>query len=76
MVQALYGTLMGLIIVWTYERYGGFLYPVLFHAAANVVVYILSSTDLINKIMTPVTVIITGAITTSLIILMIKENKT
>ncbi len=74
MVQALYGTLMGLIIVWTYERYGGFLYPVLFHAAANVVVYVLSSTDLMNKIMTPVTVIITGAITTSLIALMIKEK--
>ena len=39
LVQALYGTLLGLLIAWAYEKYGSFAAPVLFHAAANVSVY-------------------------------------
>ncbi len=74
-VQAVYGTLMGLLIVWVYERYGGFLYPVVFHAAANIVIFSLSSLEIMNKIMTPVTVIVTGAVAAFLSYLISQENK-
>ncbi|MCM1174159.1 MAG: CPBP family intramembrane metalloprotease [Blautia sp.] len=38
-VQALYGFLMGMLLAYTYEKCGGFLYAFLFHAAANAAVY-------------------------------------
>ncbi|MDE5597487.1 MAG: CPBP family intramembrane metalloprotease, partial [Lachnospiraceae bacterium] len=38
-VQALYGFCMGMLIVYTYERFGYFFYAFLFHAAANIAVY-------------------------------------
>ncbi len=38
-VQALYGTLLGLLIAWTYEQYGSFAAPVLFHSVSNVSIY-------------------------------------
>ncbi len=75
MVQAVYGALMGLLIVWIYERYGGFLYPVLFHASANIMVYILSASKVMGKIMTPVTVIVSGAIMVFVIGMVAQENK-
>lgn len=40
LVQGVYGTLMGVLIACAYERQGSFLAPVLFHAAANLAVYI------------------------------------
>lgn len=39
MVQALYGTILGLLIAWAYEKYGSFAAPVLFHGVANVSIY-------------------------------------
>ncbi|MCM1538693.1 MAG: CPBP family intramembrane metalloprotease, partial [bacterium] len=42
-VQGVYGFLMGLIIVWFYERYDSFLAPVLVHAASNISVFLLSA---------------------------------
>lgn len=74
-VQAVYGVLMGLLIVWVYERYGGFIYPVLFHAIANTAVYILSSAQVMGKIMTPVTVVVTGVMMVFVIVLIARENK-
>lgn len=41
-VQAAYGFLMGMLIAYTYEKCGGFLYAFLFHAAANVSVYVIT----------------------------------
>lgn len=41
-VQALYGFLMGMLIAYTYEKCGGFLYAFLFHAVANAAVYIIT----------------------------------
>jgi membrane protease YdiL (CAAX protease family) len=43
MVQALYGTLMGIIIAVVYDRYESFAAPVLFHAVANISVYVMTS---------------------------------
>lgn len=38
-VQAVYGTILGIVIAWSYELFGEFLAPVLFHAVANISVY-------------------------------------
>ena len=40
MVQGIYGTLLGLVIAWIYEKYGSFAAPVLFHSLANISVYV------------------------------------
>lgn len=39
MIQGLYGTCMGILLAYTYERFGSFIIPCLFHAAANISVY-------------------------------------
>lgn len=39
LVQALYGTLLGMLIVYTYEQTGRFAVPVFVHGIANVVVF-------------------------------------
>ncbi len=41
MVQGLYGTIMGLLMVFVYEKYDTFMAPVLFHAVANISIYTL-----------------------------------
>lgn len=38
-VQAVYGTILGIVIAWSYELFGDFVAPVLFHAVANISVY-------------------------------------
>lgn len=39
LVQAVYGTLLGLLIAYTYEKYNSFAAPVLFHGVANISIY-------------------------------------
>lgn len=39
LVQGVYGTVVGICIAYVYERRGSFLWPVFFHAAANLTVY-------------------------------------
>lgn len=39
MVQALYGTCMGILLAYTYERFKDFKIPCIFHAIANISVY-------------------------------------
>lgn len=41
MVQAVYGTMLGIVIAYLYEIIGGFEIPVLFHSMANISVYAL-----------------------------------
>ena len=43
LVQLVYGTVMGILICCVYERYGAFVYPVLFHCIANCAVYVFMS---------------------------------
>ncbi len=42
MVQALYGTILGIVIAYLYEMTGRFEMPFLFHAMANVSVYVMT----------------------------------
>lgn len=39
LVQAVYGSLLGLLMAYTYEKYESFAAPVLFHAVANVSIF-------------------------------------
>ncbi len=39
LVQAVYGTILGLLIAYFYERYKSFAAPVLFHGVANISVF-------------------------------------
>lgn len=55
-VQALYGTLLGLLIAWTYEKYGSFAAPVLFHGVANVSIYAMTYYDSLGKMNRPVSI--------------------
>lgn len=41
-VQGVYGFVMGMLIIWFYERYESFLAPVLVHAASNISVFLIS----------------------------------
>ena len=41
LVQAVYGTILGLLMAYLYELYGSFVAPVLFHGVANVSVYVM-----------------------------------
>lgn len=40
LVQAVYGACLGMLMAYLYERSGNFCIPILFHAAANLAVYI------------------------------------
>lgn len=42
LVQGVYGGCMGILLAYTYERMKSFLFPCLFHAAANLTVYMLT----------------------------------
>lgn len=42
-VQLVYGFCMGCVICLIYEKFGAFLYPVIFHCVANTVVYVCMS---------------------------------
>lgn len=41
-VQAIYGTILGLMIAYVYEKYKSFAAPVLFHSVANISIFTLS----------------------------------
>lgn len=43
LVQAVYGTILGLLMAYLYERYRSFVAPVLFHGIANVSIYVMVS---------------------------------
>ena len=42
LVQAIYGTLLGIAMAYVYEKYESFVAPVLFHSVANISVYVMT----------------------------------
>lgn len=50
MIQAAYGTLLGLLIAYAYEKYHNFTVPVLFHAVANISVFTLTYHNWFNQV--------------------------
>lgn len=59
LVQGVYGTLMGVFIGLMYEKTENFFIPVLFHAGANVVVYICTYGKVFSRISNPILWIMT-----------------
>lgn len=55
-VQALYGTLLGLLIAWNYEKYGSFAAPVLFHGVANVSIYVMTCYNSLGSMSRPMSI--------------------
>lgn len=49
-VQMVYGSLLGLLIVLLYEKYGSFLVPVILHGAANICVYVVTSNQWLSNL--------------------------
>lgn len=49
MVQGIYAFLMGLLLVWVYERFGSIFAPVLFHCAANSFVYLAADVEALGQ---------------------------
>lgn len=60
-VQAVYGTLLGLLIAYTYERYDSFSAPVLFHAVANVSIFTMTYNNRLSDMDKSVSVVLTVA---------------
>ena len=61
MVQAVYGSILGLLIAWVYERFGGFIFPYLIHASANTCIYLLMQTeDFKMMMMSNLSIVLTG----------------
>ena len=74
-VQALYGFCMGILIAYTYEMFGGFVYAFLFHAAANVAVYTITGNQcLYEMIIQPYVGIVLAGIAIVLL-LFIRRNR-
>jgi len=62
-VQLLYAFIMGFAICFVYERYGSFVYPVLFHITANSIVYLVFKIETLrNMLFSSSATIITGVI--------------
>ena len=71
MVQALYGFCMGMLIAYTYEKFGNFFYAFLFHAAANIAVYSITGNQrLYEMIIKPYAGIILAGIAIVLLVFM------
>lgn len=67
MVQAVYGTILGLLMAYLYELYQSFAAPVLFHAVANVGIYAMTYSQSFSQIdrktgMVTVVICLAGAV--------------
>lgn len=64
LVQGIYGAVMGICIAYVYERHGSFLWPILFHAAANLTVYAVAHWQAVQIVLfTPLGCVILLAVT-------------
>lgn len=74
MIQALYGTCMGLLLAYTYEKFKDFTIPCIFHAIANITVYtITNNSQLYTAIVRPYNCVILLGIAICTIIYLEKE---
>lgn len=60
-VQAVYGSILGLLIAYFYEQYGSFAAPVLFHGVANVGIYAMTYQNKLTDMDTK-TALLVGAV--------------
>ena len=74
-VQAVYGTLLGILIAYVYEKQKSFAAPVLFHAVANVSIYAMTYHNSLGKISSGVAVVMVGILTAGTICCLIYIKK-
>ncbi|MCM1263207.1 MAG: CPBP family intramembrane metalloprotease [Butyrivibrio sp.] len=75
-VQGAYGFLMGILIAYTYEQFGSFIHAFLFHSAANITVYMITSNEAVyNVVMTPYICVALAVIAAVMLWLMNKEKR-
>lgn len=76
LVQGVYGCILGIAITFSYELYGSFLAPVLFHSAANISVFAAGyNSSVMNAIVTPVNCVLFLAVSAASLILILKMPK-
>ena len=74
LVQALYGTCMGILIAYTYERFKDFKIPCVFHAIANISVYTITyNQGLYNAVVRSYNAVVLIGISIVLIVLIEKK---
>lgn len=54
LVQAVYGTILGILIAYSYEKYESFAAPFLFHAVANVSIFVMTYGNKLAQIDRPI----------------------
>lgn len=76
LVQAVYGMLMGILLAWCYEKYEGFLAPVLFHMTANLGIYSATYGNRLSGLSTKTCIIgaLTGFFVTLVSLFFIQKN--
>lgn len=75
MIQALYGTCMGILLAYTYERFKTFTIPCIFHAIANISVYTITyNPGLYNAVVRPYNAAILLVISALIIVLIEKKS--
>lgn len=62
LVQGIYGCILGIAITYSYEWFGSFFAPVLFHAVANIAVFIAGYGQAAGNIVTPLNCCILAAL--------------
>ena len=74
-VQAIYGTCMGLLLAYTYEKFKSFLIPCIFHAVANISVYTVTyNTKIYTAIVKPYICIILLLISAAILIYLKRQT--
>ena len=74
LVQALYGTCMGILLAYTYEKFKDFKIPCMFHAIANISVYTITyNQGLYNVVVRPYNAVVLIGISIVLIVLIEKK---
>ena len=58
LVQAVYGTILGILIAYSYEKYESFAAPVLFHAVANVSIFVMTYGNKLAQIDRPIRIVV------------------
>ena len=76
LVQAVYGFLMGCVMAWLYENYRGLTASVLFHSAANVIVFLFSMVPVLGKMASGVVAALVSGLAAVIIIgILWQKNK-
>ncbi len=76
LVQGIYGSCIGVLLSYLYERTGKFFVPVMFHGAANITIYIAGNYGIMQAVLSaPVCAAAMLAISAACIYILVKKHK-